>query len=241
MFSDQQYTGHALPHKTVCLTFDDGPGESKDNGPGPKTVQLAQYLWEQGICATFFMVGKFIDKYPSIPQEVSRLGHIIGNHTYSHQQPLPDQLTKGEDVISEIAATDQLIKQYCRNNTIYFRAPWGIWSAAVAAHLNENINNGLEHIGPVNWDIDSNDWAYWRDGGSAEDCAQECLDKIQELNGGILLMHDSTADIDHIRENNRTLETIRILVPQLKALGYQFAGLDKLSLTFLGRLATTRL
>lgn len=241
MFSDQQFTGLDLPDKTLCLTFDDGPGESQDNGPGPKTVQLAQYLWEQGICATFFMVGKFIDKYPSIPQEVSRLGHIIGNHTYSHQSPLPDQLTKGEDVISEIETTDQLIKQYCPDNTSYFRAPWGLWSAAVAAHLNEKINNSLLHIGPVNWDIDSNDWAYWRDGKSAEDCAQECLDKIEELKRGILLMHDSTADIDSIRENNHTLETIKILVPQLKALGYQFVGLDKLSRTFLGRLATTRL
>ncbi|WP_217607555.1 hypothetical protein, partial [Chitinophaga sp. GbtcB8] len=76
---------------------------------------------------------------------------------------------------------------------------------------------------------------YRRGGGRGEDCAQGWLGKNEELKGGIPFMHDSTADIDHIRENDHTLETIQILVPQLIALGYQYAGLDKFSLTFLGR------
>jgi peptidoglycan/xylan/chitin deacetylase (PgdA/CDA1 family) len=60
MFSTDQLKGLSLPEKTLCLTFDDGPGETEGDDPGPKTVQLAEYLTEQNISATFFMVGSHL-------------------------------------------------------------------------------------------------------------------------------------------------------------------------------------
>jgi peptidoglycan/xylan/chitin deacetylase (PgdA/CDA1 family) len=57
MFSHFPLSGNSLPSKTLCLTFDDGPGETMRDGPEPKTVQLAEYLNEESIFATFFMVG----------------------------------------------------------------------------------------------------------------------------------------------------------------------------------------
>ena len=44
-------------------------------------------------------------------------------------------------------------------------------------------------------------------------------------------MHDCTADDDTWQRNNATYEVVRILVPQLKARGYRFVGLDEASLT----------
>jgi hypothetical protein len=41
-------------------------------------------------------------------------------------------------------------------------------------------------------------------------------------------MHDSTANIDDMRLNNLTFETVQILVPILKEQGYSFVGIDKL-------------
>jgi hypothetical protein len=45
-------------------------------------------------------------------------------------------------------------------------------------------------------------------------------------------MHDCTAEQDALgllrRENNRTFETIQILVPVLKGMGYSFVGLDEI-------------
>jgi peptidoglycan/xylan/chitin deacetylase (PgdA/CDA1 family) len=43
-----------FPPKTLCLTFDDGPGETIGDGPGPKTLKLAKFLNKNGIRATFF-------------------------------------------------------------------------------------------------------------------------------------------------------------------------------------------
>ena len=54
--------GSALPYKTVCLTFDDGPGQPIYKNNGPKTLMIAEYLHNEGIIATFFMVGKLIKK-----------------------------------------------------------------------------------------------------------------------------------------------------------------------------------
>src|SRR4051794_10902380 len=84
MFSLDQIDGLHLPDKTLCLTFDDGPGETLNEGPGPKTMPLAQYLYGENISATFFCVGQHIEIYPSILTELDKLGHFVGHHTYSH-------------------------------------------------------------------------------------------------------------------------------------------------------------
>jgi peptidoglycan/xylan/chitin deacetylase (PgdA/CDA1 family) len=240
MFSINQFRGTTLPEKVLCFTFDDGPGKTQGNGPGPKTVRLAEYLGEQGVFATFFMVGELIAQDPYILSEVSGLGHLIGNHTYYHQQPLPELLKAGEDIVSEIERTNELIAQFSPDNTIYFRAPWGEWSAEVADELNAKLNGDLNHIGPFYWDIDSRDWACWQAGESAEKCADECLDQIRKVNRGIVLMHDSSADLMHARMNNLTFETVKILVPRLKAMGYSFVRLDQVPIP-LGSLETDKL
>jgi peptidoglycan/xylan/chitin deacetylase (PgdA/CDA1 family) len=227
MFSNNQLQGTMLPEKVLCFTFDDGPGQTRQAGPGPKTLQLAQYLHAQGIPATFFMVGQLIKRYPHIVSAVADMGHTVGNHTFFHSKPLIKQLEEGENIVAEIEMTDQLIRDYCRDSTVYFRAPWGLWSTAVAHTLNEHIHNGLNHVGPFYWDIDSRDWAYWQNNGSPKSCATSCLRKIRRINRGIVLMHDSTADITSIRRNNQTYETVKILIPKLKDLGYTFVEIDQ--------------
>jgi peptidoglycan/xylan/chitin deacetylase (PgdA/CDA1 family) len=230
MFANIPFNGSSLPEKTLCLTFDDGPGETPGNGPGPKTLRLAQYLHTEKIRATFFMVGKHIEQFPSIVPEVARLGHVIGNHTYHHEMGLPKALATGSDIVSEISMTDALIKPYNPNNKIHFRAPWGQWDEQVASTLNQHLPTNPDHIGPFHWDIESSDWRYWRDGQTAEECAAAYLATAQQINKGIILMHDSTADIPQARANNRTFETIKLLVPKLKSLGYQFVGLDEIQI-----------
>src|SRR5690242_6866205 len=48
--SERQLNGNELPDKTISLTFDDGPG--------PRTKELADYLGAEGVPATFFINGK---------------------------------------------------------------------------------------------------------------------------------------------------------------------------------------
>src|SRR5664279_8562 len=225
MFSVHSLNAAHLPEKTLCLTFDDGPGKTTGNGRGPKRLELARYLHEEKIVACFFMTGLHLVQYPAVAPRVAELGHIIGNHSFTHAKSLPEFLRTGWDIVSEIEMTDNLIKPFNPNQKIYFRAPWGAWSEEVATELNSKINNHLNHIGPFHWEINGNDWSFWLNGDSSENCAAYYLYEILARNRGIVLMHDSTTDLAKARDNNLTFETIKILIPKLKGLGYSFVSL----------------
>jgi peptidoglycan/xylan/chitin deacetylase (PgdA/CDA1 family) len=178
MFSAVSLNGLQLPEKTLCLTFDDGPGETIGNAPGPKTLELAQYLHRENINATFFMTGIHMVKHPSIPPRVYALGHTIGNHSFTHARSFPELLGAGWDIVSEVEMTDKLIRKFNPDGTIYFRAPWGEWSEEVAVVLNNQIRNRLHHIGPFHWEIGAMDWNFWLRGDSSENCADYYLKEI---------------------------------------------------------------
>ncbi|MDR0286626.1 MAG: polysaccharide deacetylase [Clostridiales bacterium] len=65
------------PDKIIYLSFDDGPSAKN-------TLPLLDLLDSYGIKATFFLIGKNVENYPDIAREISRRGHAIGNHSYSH-------------------------------------------------------------------------------------------------------------------------------------------------------------
>ena len=230
MFADTNINGAALPHKTLCLTFDDGPGETHGDGPGPKTIRLAEYLAQEEIFVTFFFTGRHIAQYPQLAKQVLNLGHTIGNHTYNHPDfTKPGTFINGETAVSEIEKTQSLISAFYNSSNIYFRAPYGTWSKQIAATLNTQLKDGINYIGPIGWDINENDWQFWFNSASPEECAAAYLRKIEEVGRGIVIMHDSTTDNDVMRLNNRTYETIKILVPRLKRLGYSFVGLQQVT------------
>ncbi|CAG8750229.1 4801_t:CDS:2, partial [Cetraspora pellucida] len=60
----------------VALTFDDGPG--------PYTNSLLDYLSSKQIKATFFVVGISIKEYPELLKKIFKEGHQIGIHTNTH-------------------------------------------------------------------------------------------------------------------------------------------------------------
>src|SRR5918994_7956186 len=66
----------------VALTFDDGP-HPRD------TSQVLEMLEKHKIQATFFLVGKAVEEYPSLVKEIHQHGHQIGIHCYRH---IPFQL-----------------------------------------------------------------------------------------------------------------------------------------------------
>ena len=239
MLFDFDLRGDALPARTLCLTFDDGPGQTPGDGPGPKTIDLGLYLAECEIAATFFVVGSHVRANPGIVARLRAMGHLVGNHTDTHPV-LAKFLRAGGDVTAEIAQADLAIGSPSAEGRITFlRAPYGDWRdepmvlesgvppvlSTVAAQLND-ARTFPHLVGPVGWDIDAHDWKFWKDGRSAEECGQAYLDAIEVAGRGIVLMHDS-AESDPLRANNRVLETIRWLVPILLERGYRFVRLDE--------------
>lgn len=74
-----------LADKEVVITFDDGPLP-------PYSNKVLDILAEQCVKATYFLIGKMAQAYPSIVRRIHREGHTIGTHTEDHplrMQKLP--------------------------------------------------------------------------------------------------------------------------------------------------------
>ncbi|HJT30573.1 MAG TPA: polysaccharide deacetylase family protein [Pirellulales bacterium] len=236
MFRHHGIYGRDLPEKTLCLTYDDGPGENGAGRPGPNTSELGRYLYDEGIAATFFVMGKHGEQYPQTLARLHAWGHLIGNHTYSH--PGLVKLTlDGGDVVDELARTHEIIRPHVDGDVVYFRPPYGNWRqksrpdgpedaprSIVAAALNRD-GRLPNYVGPILWDILAEDWECWRQCVSPEECAARHLQAIERVGRGIVLLHDSSEE-DDVRPRNRTCEMTQLLVPQLKARGYRFVRLD---------------
>ena len=85
--------------KEIALTFDDGPH-------GPITDRLLDILKKENVPATFFLVGKMVDKYPGLVRREAAEGHEVANHTYDHLRlpvlPVPTieyEMKEGADAV----------------------------------------------------------------------------------------------------------------------------------------------
>jgi peptidoglycan/xylan/chitin deacetylase (PgdA/CDA1 family) len=178
----------------VALTYDDGPSPTT-------TPALLDVLADEGVPATFFVVGSHVNAHPEIVARANAEGHAVENHSWSH----PDLATlSAPDVARELAATDDAIRAAGAPTPTFIRAPFGSADGAVPTTAGHPL---------AYWSVDAFDWRD-RDGGTF---VPRILDKIQP--GGIILMHDIYASsvsaqkrlIDALRDRGYTFVT----VPQL--------------------------
>ncbi len=238
MFFHQDIKGADLPPKTVCLTYDDGPGETAAAGPGPRTTELGRYLFDEGVPAAFFVIGRHAERYPATLARLRDWGHLIGNHTFSHPGLVALAEADG-DVVGELARTDAVIRPFVATPFVLFRAPYGNWRqkaapdgeedrpTSVVADLLNRSGRFPDYVGPVNWDITAEDWECWKRGEAAEECARRYCREAERVGSGIILMHDSCEEADG-RAKNQALAMTRCLMPLLKARGFRFVRLDEI-------------
>ncbi len=227
MFFDHDLKAPDLPRKTLCLTYDDGPG--------PDTFELGRYLYAEGISATFFVIGRNAEKQTDVLAQLAAWGHELGNHTYSHTC-LVALAESGGDVVGEVARTDALIRRHVRKPVVFLRAPYGNWrpgihrnsgNSRVADILNRSARFA-DYLGPINWDISAADYDFWKRDAPPEKCAGAYFDLIARMGQGIVLLHDGSQD-PAVQPRNRVLEATKLLVPALKAQGYRFVALSDTS------------
>ncbi len=187
-------------------------------------MEIAAYLAQSDIPATFFVVGRHVREFPEDVDRIRHWGHTAANHTFNHPH-LTDSFLSISELVDEVS--DAALQFGPTGEPAFFRPPYGAWSPRLAHFLNRDSKTRDGHFGPVNWDIGGFDFEYWLRGKSTEDCAAAYLTRIRRrrLQNGIVLFHDRSADLPPEKPISRTLELVQILVPALKREGFRFAAL----------------
>ncbi|HET6498992.1 MAG TPA: polysaccharide deacetylase family protein [Coriobacteriia bacterium] len=186
--------------RVVALTFDDGPW------PG-QTDRVLDILAEHDVRATFFVVGRLVERHPGIARRIVEDGHLIGNHTQSHAILTSHD---GAGIRREIAEGTRSIREVTGVTPQWFRPPGGRMNPTV---LSETERMGMDL---VLWDVDPQDWRR----PDADRMLTVLLSGIRP--GSIVLLHDGGGD------RSQTVAVLPRLIEELKARGYLFVTLDQL-------------
>jgi delta-lactam-biosynthetic de-N-acetylase len=185
----------------IALTFDDGPNSKY-------TPRVLDILKENNVKATFFVLGKFLEKNKDILKREADEGHIIGNHTFTHANGTITDIAK---IDRELVRTEDMISKYTDRSANYFRPPFGFenWRFLTEAEL-------LDYT-IVLWSIDVGDWNNHR---TEKDITAKIFKGVK--NGSIILLHDGGASREAV------IESLPVIIKGLKKKGYKFVTIDEM-------------
>lgn len=156
----------------VALTFDVGANRGK-------IAQTVAVLKRNGVPATFFVTGRWMEKNPDLTRQISDAGFTIANHSYSHpHMPRLSEQAMGE----ELDRTAQIALAITgRPMAPYFRPPYG------------DVSDALMRIARAHgytvvlWSVDGWDWMPKTTAGFTE---HRVLSRVGARS--IVLMHGAT-------------------------------------------------
>tara|TARA_R110002073_G_scaffold56835_5_gene144366 strand:+ start:14452 stop:15105 length:654 start_codon:yes stop_codon:yes gene_type:complete len=160
--------------KDIYLTFDDGPTPNITNW-------VINTLKQFNAKATFFCIGKNIEKHPSLFQQIIKHGHGIGNHTHNH---VKGWKTSVDAYLNDVAQAQKVIntqfqKSEIRNQKL-FRPPYGQITPKQIKKLQE-----LDYK-IVMWNVLSVDW---NNSQTKENCLNNVINHADS--GSVVVLHDS--------------------------------------------------
>ena len=179
----------------IVLTFDDGP---REHG----MQEIISALGD--VKATFFLVGKFADRYANITLMLHNNGHEIANHTYTHPRLYKLWVEK---IVREAERCDEVLESLGIRKTRFLRPPGG--------HFNMKIFNAMRRMNLKLglWSLNTADYT----GRPAEEIVRLVLSSVKS--GDIILMHSGTPN---------TVEALPKIIEGLKAKGFHFVRLEEL-------------
>lgn len=196
------YRGSFRPQ--VALTFDDGPNE-------PYTSQIADFLDERGIRATFFQVGEAVSRHPEVTRRLIHSGHVIGHHSQTHRfsrylrrGTLDEEIRDGSRVFAELGIRPAM-----------YRPPWLLRVPSLFRLL---PRYGLR---PVSGEFCHPLEVFQPD---PERIARATLAKVRP--GSIVIFHDGFDG--HAGYRASTVAAVKLVVDRLAADGYGFTTVDRL-------------
>lgn len=182
----------------VALTFDDGPG--------PYTERLLDILKEQGVKATFFMLGNRISRYPDLVKRMEAEGHTLGNHSYDHAYLSGKS---SATVSANLENCNKQIRNLVGHNAAVVRFPYG-----AADQTAKNAAAAVD-MPVIYWSVDTLDWKY----RNVDSILNISFGKSGIRDGSIVLMHDI---------HKSTVDAMPEMIKRLKAQNYQFVTVPEL-------------
>jgi peptidoglycan-N-acetylglucosamine deacetylase len=188
----------------VSITFDDGPNPQA-------TPRILDVLRRAGVSATFFVLGRHVERWPELVRRMAVEGHQLGNHGYFHRKLhrrtpayVRDDITRGTEMIVRASGV----------RPRHFRAPHGFrspWVTPIAASLGQRT---------VGWSLGVWDSAM----PGAEAIAMRSIEGMHA--GSILLLHDGDG-YDPLGDRSQTAEALPRIIEGLRGRGFRFTTLPE--------------
>ena len=177
---------------TLYLTFDDGPHPEV-------TPRVLEILATYNIKATFFCVGKNVEEFPNVFNQITAQGHDIGNHTYFHDK---GWCTRSDEYLKSIQLANKVL------DTPLFRPPYGQMKFSLVPALRK------QGMRIVMWSWLSRDY-------NSSVSNKQIIQSAQQIKGGdILVFHDSD------KTKHRIDQLLREIIPMLLSKQFTFSTFE---------------
>ena len=179
--------------KQVALTFDDGPA--------PRTDDLLDFLKENDLRVTFFLVGNRMSYYTTEVKREAAEGHELGYHSYDHST---QTALSSARITSDFQKSDNLLYELTGKHFTVWRTPGGAYNTRVLNSV------PLPHI---LWSDDTLDWQTRN--------AYSVYSSIIRMagDGDIILLHDL---------HNTTVEGAMRAMKEMNEGDYEFVTVSEL-------------
>lgn len=197
------------PSKKVFLTFDDGPSSL--------TPEILKILAENEVKATFFTIGKSVEKNPIWVKQAYDEGHMVLPHTYSHDYAI---YTTFETYYNDLELAKKSIEDVLDIEVPYiFRFPGG------SSNHSSFKYGGKEYMPKLTVDVKEKGYYYidWNvsSGDASSDYDKKdkiisnVIDGSKNKNFIVALFHDTS-------RNTKMAEVLPEIILELKNQGYTF-------------------
>lgn len=185
--------------RVVALTFDDGPSERGLDAVLP-------VLKARAIPATFFLIGRTLERNPDLGARLLGDGHELGNHSYSHR---PMLWLSQDDIAREVESTDAILRRVGFRGPILFRPPFGRKLLGLPWYLASTQRT------TIMWDVDPESYVQ-----AASDLVAYTREHVRP--GSIIILHPMT------KSGGETRAALPAIIDGLLSDGYRFVTVSEL-------------
>jgi peptidoglycan-N-acetylglucosamine deacetylase len=196
-----------LRRRVVALTFDDGPSRW--------TPAVLDALREHDARATFFVLGAAAAAHAPVLQRAVAEGHELGNHLFSHRDPLELDESELED---ELRRTEEEVRAAAGVRARLVRPPYG--------GDRERVARVAQRIGLGPTILSSLDPSDWRE-GAPEVIAARVLTGVRP--GSIVDLHDGVPAANRGHPTREpTVAALGLILPELARRRYRCVTVSEL-------------